>query len=186
MKKAILSIVLGAVCLGAYADEAEEPIAAYKDNPNQPGSEADPGRDADAVAPIPASEECTVVIEGNDQMKYDIDKFTVAQDACEEFTITLKHVGSLPVAAMGHNVVLSRAGDMDGIVADGISAGLENEYVKPDDDRVLAMTLMIGGGEESSITFDTEKLDAGAEYKFFCTFPGHASMMNGVVTVTAM
>lgn len=42
MKKAILSIVLGLVCFGAYAgdDEAEAPIAAYADNPNQPGSEA--------------------------------------------------------------------------------------------------------------------------------------------------
>lgn len=213
-------MVLGMACLSAYADQAEVAIAAYADNPNQPGSEIaelrsektqasmgkidsgkeavsapnpthqgsnmNPGVDEIVIVPVLSSEECNVMIEANDQMQYGVEKFNVDQDACAEFTITLKHIGSLPVAAMGHNVVLSRAGDMNGIIADGISAGLENEYVKPNDERVLAMTLMIGGGEESAITFNTEKLDPGGEYAFFCTFPGHASIMKGTVTVTAM
>lgn len=40
MKKTMISVLLGLACVSAYADEAEAPIAAYKDNPKQLDSEA--------------------------------------------------------------------------------------------------------------------------------------------------
>ena len=35
--------------------------------------------------------------------------------ACKEFTVTLKHTGTQPKESMGHNIVIGKAEDMDGI-----------------------------------------------------------------------
>ena len=42
---------------------------------------------------------------------------------------------------------------------------------------------MIGGGESTSVTFDVSKLAAGEDYSFFCSFPGHYSLMKGSLTL---
>lgn len=136
-----------------------------------------------STATFAQDNQCKVVIQGNDAMQFDIKDFTIDKAACPEFTVELVHSGSLPVSAMGHNVVITSAADMDGVAADGIGAGLDNKYVKPDDARVIAHSDVIGGGETTSITFSTVGLTAGEAYKFMCTFPGHYTMMNGDITV---
>ena len=93
-------------------------------------------------------------------------------------------VGKLPKAAMGHNWVLSKASDAQGVAADGIPAGLDKAYVKPGDARVIAHTKVIGGGETDSVSFDVSKLKAGDSYAWFCSFPGHASIMKGTLTLS--
>jgi azurin len=60
-----------------------------------------------------------------------------------------------------------------------MSAGIENSYVKPNDDRVYAFTKVIGGGESTSITFSTASMTPGGDYSFFCSFPGHWAIMQG-------
>ena len=130
-----------------------------------------------------AQDSCSVVIESNDQMKYNSSEITVDKAQCKEFTITLKHIGKLPKAAMGHNVVITKEADMNGVVTDGLKAGLAKDYLKENDERVIANTKMLGGGEEDSVVVNTEKLDAAESYKFFCSFAGHANMMNGKVVV---
>ncbi len=64
-----------------------------------------------------------------------------------------------------------------------MKAGKEQEYVPADDDRVIAHTSMIGGGETTSVRFDTSNLESGGDYTFFCSFPGHYGMMNGKLVV---
>ena len=64
-----------------------------------------------------------------------------------------------------------------------IVAGLDKEYVKPDDERVIAHTKMLGGGESDTVTFKTEALEVGGDYDFFCSYPGHAAVMKGKVVV---
>ncbi|UJF24042.1 azurin [Suttonella sp. R2A3] len=130
-----------------------------------------------------AADECKVVIEGNDSMQYNIDNFEIDTEACAEFTIELKHVGSLPKAAMGHNVVISKTEDFQAVANDSIAAGVDHDYIKPEDDRIIAHTGLIGGGESTEITFSTEALAKDGEYTFFCSFPGHSAIMNGTVTV---
>lgn len=125
---------------------------------------------------------CETEIEGNDAMQFNMKTITIPS-SCSDFTITLVHTGKMPVAAMGHNVVITTADDMQGVAADGMAAGLDAGYVKPDDDRVIAMTELIGGGETSSVTFSTSDFESGGEYRFFCSFPGHAALMNGSVVV---
>ena len=126
---------------------------------------------------------CEVEIEGNDAMQFN--KTSIAVPAsCKQFSVKLKHVGKLPKAAMGHNWVLSKASDAQGVAADGIPAGLDKAYVKLGDPRVIAHTKVVGGGETDTVKFDVAKLKAGESYAWFCTFPGHAALMKGTLTLT--
>lgn len=125
---------------------------------------------------------CDVEIEGNDAMQFN--KSSIAVPAsCKQFTVKLKHVGKLPKTAMGHNWVLSKAADAQGVATDGIGAGVEKAYVKPGDARVIAHTKVIGGGEADAVSFDVAKLKAGESYAFFCSFPGHSSLMKGTLAL---
>ncbi|MGE3928394.1 MAG: azurin [Lautropia sp.] len=126
--------------------------------------------------------DCAIEVGSNDQMRFDKDSITIP-GACREYKVTLKHTGKLPKAAMGHNWVLTRTADMAGVAKDAITAGLGKEYLKPGDDRVIAATKLIGGGETTSVTVDASKLKAGEGYSFFCSFPGHSSLMKGTLTV---
>lgn len=132
-----------------------------------------------ASAPVLAAE-CSVDIAGNDQMQFDKKEITVS-NSCKQFTVNLKHPGTLAKNVMGHNWVLTKQADMQGAVNDGMAAGLDNNYVKKDDARVIAHTKVIGGGETDSVTFDVSKLAAGQDYAYFCSFPGHFALMKGVL-----
>ena len=74
---------------------------------------------------------------------------------------------------MGHNWVLTKKADFQSVAQAGASAGMENDYVPPDDDRVIAATEIIGGGESTSVTFSIADLNPDEPYQFFCSFPGH-------------
>lgn len=132
-----------------------------------------------ASAPVLAAE-CSVDIAGNDQMQFNKKEITVSK-SCKQFTVNLKHPGTLAKNVMGHNWVLTKQADMQGAVNDGMAAGLDNNYVKKDDARVIAHTKVIGGGETDSVTFDVSKLAAGQDYAYFCSFPGHFALMKGVL-----
>ncbi|MGF0333704.1 azurin [Ectopseudomonas toyotomiensis] len=130
-----------------------------------------------ASTPLLAAE-CAVDVESTDQMTFNTQAISVSK-SCKTFTVNLKHTGSLPKTAMGHNWVLSKTADMPGVATDGISAGPDASYLKAGDERVIAHTDLIGGGESTSVTFDVGKLAAGEDYSFFCSFPGHYSLMKG-------
>lgn len=122
-------------------------------------------------------QECSQTIEGNDLIKFNLTEIRVAAD-CGEVTITLTHVGSLAANVMGHNWVLTATPDFDPVASAGQSAGPPN-FVPEGDPRVIAATDVIGGGEETSVTFDISALEVGGDYTFFCSFPGHFVLMNG-------
>lgn len=134
-----------------------------------------------ASAPLLAAE-CTVEVHSTDQMTFDTKEIKVSK-SCKTFTIDLKHVGTLPKNVMGHNVVIAKTADVQAVSADGIAAGVDKDYVKDGDERVIAHTKLIGGGESDSVTFDVSKLNAAESYQFFCSFPGHAALMKGALTL---
>ena len=144
----------------------------------------------EAPTPAPATENkpaatvanCGTTIEGNDAMQYNVGSIAVPA-SCGKFTITLKHAGKMPVAAMGHNVVIAKAADVQAVTADGVAAGVAGNYVKADDARVIAHTKLVGGGESTSVDFPTSKIKTGGPYEFFCSFPGHVAMMKGTIAV---
>ena len=79
---------------------------------------------------------------------------------------------------MGHNWVLTESQNyMDVATASQIS-GPPN-YLPNGDERIIAATDLIGGGEETSVTFDISNLDSAGDYTYFCTFPGHFVLMKG-------
>jgi azurin len=125
---------------------------------------------------------CEIEIEGNDALQFSKSSIAVAQ-SCKQFTVKLKHTGKMPKAAMGHNWTLSKTADYQAAAADGIAAGLDKDYVKPGDPRVIAHTRVVGGGETTSVSFDTAKLKVGEDYTFFCSFPGHSGVMKGTLSL---
>ena len=126
--------------------------------------------------------DCKTEIDGNDAMQFNKATITVPQ-SCKQFTVTLKHTGKLPKAQMGHNWVLTKAADMAGVVSDGAAAGLDKNYIKAGDTRVMAHTKVVGGGESDSVTFPTSALKMGETYDYFCSFPGHSAIMKGTLTL---
>ena len=121
---------------------------------------------------------CKLEITGNDQMQYDKKELSVPA-SCKEVTVTLKHAGQLPAAAMGHNWVLVSTPDLTAVANAGMGAGLPSDYVPAGDKRVLAHTKVVGGGQTTNVTFSTSGLKAGGDYSYLCTFPGHNALMRG-------
>ncbi|GAB3368039.1 hypothetical protein GCM10027431_12780 [Lysobacter rhizosphaerae] len=158
--------------------------------PTPAPAETPPAATEAAATPAPAAESkpaavvanCGTTIEGNDAMQYNVGSIAVPA-SCGNFTINLKHAGKMPVAAMGHNVVITKTADQQAVSADGMAAGVAANYVKADDARVIAHTKLVGGGESTSVTFPTSKIKTGGPYEFFCSFPGHAAMMKGTIAV---
>ena len=125
---------------------------------------------------------CSVDIDGNDAMQFNLKNIDVPK-SCAEFTVNLSHSGKLAKNVMGHNWVLVKTSDLQAVANDGMAAGLDKDYLKAGDTRVIAHTKVIGAGEKASITFAPGKLDAAGSYTFFCSFPGHWSLMKGTLTL---
>ena len=126
--------------------------------------------------------ECSVTVDSTDQMSFSTKAIEIDK-SCKTFTVNLTHSGSLPKNVMGHNWVLSKEADAPAIASEGMAAGADKDYLKTDDARIIAHTKLIGAGEKDSVTFDVSKLDPAEKYQFFCSFPGHISIMKGAVTV---
>lgn len=133
-------------------------------------------------AAAPAFANCEAVVESNDAMQYNV-KEIVVDKSCENFTITLKHVGKLPKASMGHNLVITETANVRDVSAAAVAAGAAKDYIPEGDARIIAHTKLIGGGESDSVTFPVSKLTAGGDYTFFCSFPGHSAVMKGALKI---
>ncbi len=136
-----------------------------------------------AAGAAQAAGNCTVSLKGNDAMQFDLKEATVSA-GCATITLELTHTGKLPATAMGHNVVVSTTADMAGVNRDAIRAGVANNYVPAKDARVIAHTKLIGGGESDVVSFDVSKLKAGDSYAWFCSFPGHSTVMKGTLALS--
>ncbi|AUI88469.1 azurin [Vibrio azureus] len=132
---------------------------------------------------VQASADCEVSIDANDAMQFSSKTLSVPA-SCKEVTLTLNHTGKMPAQSMGHNLVITDTDKVQAVGTEGMSAGLENNYIKPNDERVYASTKVIGGGESTSMTFNTEKMSPDGDYTFFCSFPGHWAIMQGKFELT--
>lgn len=162
---------------GEMVDEAAERADRMAADASDAMGESDDSQSAGGESGDP----CVVNVEVGDSIAYSVDSISVPS-SCESVTINLDHTGSLPKAAMGHNWVLVPADAVQAIGMDGMSAGLESGYL-PDDDRIVAATDLIGGGESTSVTFALADLDDSTDYAYVCTFPGHWSAMRGSFSV---
>ncbi len=129
-----------------------------------------------------ANDKCKISIDSTDAMTFTTESFEISK-SCDEFEITLVHVGKLPINVMGHNIVITKTSDYQAAAIAGMSSGLDNNYVAPNDKKVLAYTKVIGGGESVTIKVKSSLFEKGGDYTFFCSFPGHFSMMKGKIVI---
>lgn len=181
-----------AVALAACGSDPQPPAQATAPAPAPTAAPAEapvttapaPAADVPAAGGKPAAvvSDCSTTIEGTDAMQFNVGSITVPA-SCSEFTINLNHTGKMPIAAMGHNVVITQAADREAVAAEGMAAGLDGGYVKADDARVLARTELVGGGGTTSVTFPVSRIQGAGPYEFFCSFPGHWAVMRGPIQV---
>ncbi len=121
-----------------------------------------------------------VEVSATDQMKYDVTDISVKVG--QPLTIVLTNTGSLPKAAMAHDLVVLRPGTDAAAYVQACSTHAAENYLAPDQaTKVLRATKLLGPGESDTITF-TPKV-AGT-FEFVCTFPAHyAAGMKGTITV---
>jgi azurin len=86
-----------------------------------------------------------------------------------------------PTLPQPHNFVLGKLGTKDKMMSIAMSAMtlVDKGYI-PDSPDILAHTKLLQPGQTETIEFT---LPAAGEYPYFCTFPGHVAIMNGVLTV---
>ncbi|MEM8547403.1 MAG: azurin, partial [Pseudomonadota bacterium] len=125
---------------------------------------------------------CALTIEAGDAAQFSTTELS-APASCTDITVTLVHTGTLPKVAMGHNWVLVPEDAMGAVAGGAVAKGVEGNYVA-DDDRIVAATGLVGGGESSSVTFSASDLEDGVTYMYMCTFPGHYIAMQGTFTIS--
>ncbi|MBL8505850.1 MAG: azurin [Methylobacillus glycogenes] len=134
-----------------------------------------------AFAPVIASAaSCETTVTSGDTMTYSTRSISVPA-SCAEFTVNFEHKGHMPKTGMGHNWVLAKSADVGDVAKEGAHAGADNNFVTPGDKRVIAFTPIIGGGEKTSVKFKVSALSKDEAYTYFCSYPGHFSMMRGTL-----
>ena len=120
--------------------EPEEP----QEKPTEPPAPAE-----EATKPNAAGE---IVFEVGDLIKYNITRFEVA--AGSKVKIILKHTGSLPKEAMGHNIVILKPGnDMMAFATAAITAR-ETDFIPANlKGQILANSSLVGGGQTTTLEF---------------------------------
>jgi len=125
--------------------------------------------------------ETKLELTGNDQMQFSAK--TLEAKAGEKVTLSFKHIGTLPVIAMGHNVVILKPGTSVPSFAAKCASAKDSEYIPQDAESkalVVAHTKLLGGGQADTVEFTPTEPGA---YPYICTFPGHFAIMQGVLTV---
>ncbi len=119
--------------------------------------------------------EVTIGTEG-DAMAFDKKAFEVK--AGQVVKLTFKNNAS--AGGLQHNLLVVKPGTEQAVANAGIQAGNDKGWAPDNDPNVLFKTRLINAGETDTITFVAP---AAGEYPYICTFPGHAMVMKGVMTV---
>jgi azurin len=130
---------------------------------------------------VAAADPCQLSIEANDMMQFSTRSLAVPA-TCTEIELTLRNVGKFPARVIGHNWVLTRDSDVTAVASAGVAAGFGHDYQPPADKRIIAATKIVGGGESDVVHIAATQLQPGGTYAFFCSAPGHASLMRGTFT----
>jgi uncharacterized protein len=158
------------------ASIAELFVSTYMHRQPAPSSAA---VDAGEVAPARKGATVIRIKSIQNEMKFDLKNFTV------EAGKTVEIIFENP-DFMQHNLVITKPGTMEtvGRAADKLASdprGAEMQYV-PDIPEVLFHTRLVNPQETVRLAF-TAPATPG-DYPYVCTFPGHWSIMNGVMKVT--
>ena len=131
--------------------------------------------DGDDPTPTPTPPGTLEISVTGDTLRFDKDRLEAAVGA--EVEVTFRNVSSFNQ----HNFVVVRAGTKDAVAADGLVVGLDDDYVEPGDERVIANTPVVSPGGTEVLRFSAP---AAGNYQFVCTVPGHNVTMFGDFVVT--
>lgn len=158
------------VVAGAAFSAAPMPLTA-QDPAKAPT--ATPAKAAKAVKPAKPAKIEIGIIPG--ALRYATTRFDVT--AGKEFSLTLKNTCIMP-----HNLVLVKPGKADAVVMQSMALeqGFAKNFVPPSED-VIAATKIVNPG--LSETLNLQSPTEPGEYPFLCTFPGHGTIMRGIMRV---
>lgn len=155
--------------------EAAAPAAAAPAAPGAaPAAAAAPA--ATAAAPALPVLEITIKPDAANPLAYDTKTITAKAGQKIKLTFTNNH----PTLPQPHNIVIGKLGTKDKMmgIAMGAMTLVDKGYI-PDSPDILAHTKLLQPGSSETIEFT---VPAAGEYPYFCTFPGHVAIMNGVLT----
>ena len=157
--------------------KTEAPAAAAA-APAAPGAAAPAATAAAPAAPaanLPVLE-ITIKPDAANPLAYDTKTISVKVGQKVKLTFNNTH----PTLPQPHNFVLGKLGTKDKMMAIAMSAMtlVDKGYI-PDSPDILAHTNLIQPTKSETIEFT---VPAAGEYPYFCTFPGHVALMNGVLT----
>jgi len=172
-----LALVLG--CGGDKPSEAAKESAPLQQQ--QPSAPPPPPAPPPAAVPVLAKPDPDGVVRltATDQMRFNANRIEVP--AGQKIKIELKNIGVLPKEAMGHDVVVLRAGTDPMAFGAKAMTAKATDYIPPDAlDQIIAHTKLLGPGETDMIEFE---VPGAGSYPFMCTFPGHVALMSGTLVV---
>lgn len=170
-----IELPLAALCLGMAF------LGACSKSPESSGKKAPVAETPTAVAPDPSLPEKTVVITGNDQMKFDV--VAIEAKPGQKVTVTLKNLGTMPKMSMGHNFVLLPKTIEPAAFIEASQTHMGSEFIAPElKNKVLAHTKLLGPGESDTVSFAAPRIPG--DYTYLCSFPGHFAIgMKGTLSV---
>lgn len=172
MKIAIKSLILACTFFSLIACSSES----QKDK-SETSAASRPAYDLTKTDPNAPVVELAIVAQGEDMSKMSFDMKSMKVSAGTTIKLNIKSTS--PDASMPHNWVLVHKGTMEQVAMAGLQAGRELAFV-PKSPDVLVHSKLLGPGEEQTLTFSAPP---PGEYEYVCTYPGHWSIMNGVLTV---
>lgn len=173
MKKVLLGIA--ALAIVSCSGNTDTPVADTPDTQVEDTQVAEEPQTEDATEEASDAAVAELTIEGDDQMKFNLDELKVK--AGQRVKLTLKHVGKMGKDVMGHNWVLLTPGtDTQEFGLAAVEAKESDHIPTKFEDNIIVHTDLIGGGESTTIEFDAP--EAGT-YDFLCSFPGHFGTMKG-------
>lgn len=139
---------------------------------------AAPAAAAPAAAPAAAAAVLEVTIKPDPANPLAYDTKAISAKAGQKIKLTFNNTH--PTLPQPHNIVIGKAGTKDKMMTIAMSAMtlVDKGYI-PDSPEILAHTGLLQPGKTETIEFT---VPAAGEYPFFCTFPGHVALMNGVLT----
>jgi azurin len=134
---------------------------------------ADPSKPAKPSAPKPTRIQIEIV---PGALRYATTRFDVKAGA--ELELTLKNTCIMP-----HNLVLGRPDKANDIVVQAMAMGNEGmakDFI-PDSADVIVATKIVSPGLAKTLRFKAPA--EPGEYPYLCTFPGHGTIMRGIMRV---
>jgi len=137
---------------------------------------------AACAKPAPPTIRLSVASDG-DYLAFTPNRLTAPAGA--HVIVTFEHRGK--ILSQDHDWVLARPGTMPSILADSDRASQSSHaetqsFLKPGDPRIIVATHRIKKGETTTVEFTAP---APGDYPYFCSTPGHAEDMQGVLHVTS-